>query len=352
MSKVLHNTLRSYVNLTTLGENCLFVKCFSSSSPRYRAKIIDGVKIARDIRNELKAEVNEWVAHGNRQPHLTAILVGEDQASHAYVSAKMKAAKYVGITSETIKLPATISETSLLSYIDQLNNDNGVDGILVQLPLPEHITERAICNAVTPHKDVDGFHIVNVGRFCLDMKTLVPCTPLGVHELIKRSGVPTLGKNAVVCGRSKNVGMPIAMLLHADGTGETGAMDATTTICHRYTPADQLAMLTRTADIIVTAVGIPNLIRADMVKEGVCIIDVGITRVKDEKTGKDRLVGDVDFDAVVEKAGHITPVPGGVGPMTVAMLMKNTLLAARKEVVYNILDPGAVVQKKASQLRP
>ncbi|XP_067010772.2 bifunctional methylenetetrahydrofolate dehydrogenase/cyclohydrolase, mitochondrial [Anabrus simplex] len=319
---------------------------------RFKAKIIDGQKIAQDIRLELKKEINEWIALGNKRPQLTALLIGDDRASSAYVSAKMKAAKEVGISSKTIKCPASISELELLAHIDRLNKDPDVDGILVQLPLPEHITERAICNAVVPHKDVDGFHIVNVGRFCLDMKTLIPCTPLGVQELIRRSGVPTFGKNAVVCGRSKNVGMPIAMLLHADGTGETSAMDATTTICHRYTPREQLAVLTKSADIIVSAAGVPNLIRADMVKEGVCVIDVGITRIKDEKTGKDKLVGDVDFEGVSKVAGHITPVPGGVGPMTVAMLMKNTLLAAKKDVVYNILDPGAVVQKKASQLRP
>lgn len=351
MTKVLTN-LKNICSPFLTSELHPVIRHFNTSTQRCRAKIIDGVKIAKDIRNELKAEIQAWTAFGNRPPQLTAILVGEDQASYAYVSAKMKAAREIGISSETIRLPASVSEPALLSQIDRLNNDDHVDGILVQLPLPDHITERAICNAVAPHKDVDGFHIVNVGRFCLDMKTLVPCTPLGVHELIKRTGVPTLGKNAVVCGRSKNVGMPIAMLLHADGMGETDAMDATTTICHRYTPADQLAVLTRTADIIVSAAGVPNLIRADMVKEGVCIIDVGITRIKDEKTGKDRLVGDVDFEGVVEKAGHITPVPGGVGPMTVAMLMKNTLLAARKDVVYNILDPDAVVQKKASQLRP
>ncbi|XP_049802441.1 bifunctional methylenetetrahydrofolate dehydrogenase/cyclohydrolase, mitochondrial [Schistocerca nitens] len=330
----------------------LGTRSFHISQKRLKAKIIDGVKIARDIRTELKVEVEKWVAEGNRHPHLAAILVGQDPASKSYVSSKMKAAKEVGITTSTIALADTVTEQELLDHIQQLNEDVAVDGILVQLPLPEHITERAICNAVAPHKDVDGFNIVNVGRFCLDMKTLIPCTPLGVQELIKRSGVETFGKNAVVCGRSKNVGMPIAMLLHADGQGETSAMDATTTICHRYTPPSQLATLTKHADIIVSAAGVPNLIRANMVKKGCCVIDVGITRIKDAKTGKSKLVGDVDYEAVSEVAGHITPVPGGVGPMTVAMLMKNTVIAAKKTVVYNILDPGAVVQKKASQLRP
>jgi len=328
------------------------VRSVHISSKRLKAQIIDGARIAQDIRQELKVEVDEWVAQGNRRPHLTALLVGEDPASATYVKNKMQAAREIGIESRTLKVPPNITHNELVDHIQFLNGDSHVDGILVQLPLPKHITERAICNAIAPHKDVDGFNIVNVGRFCLDMNTLIPCTPLGVQELIKRTGVETFGKHAVVCGRSKNVGMPIAMLLHADGMGETSAMDATTTICHRYTPPDQLALLTRSADIIVTAAGVPNLIRADMVKPGACIIDVGITRIRDKKTGKSKLVGDVDFNAVSEVAGYITPVPGGVGPMTVAMLMRNTLIAAKKSVVYNILEPGAVVHKEASQLRP
>jgi methylenetetrahydrofolate dehydrogenase(NAD+) / 5,10-methenyltetrahydrofolate cyclohydrolase len=241
-----------------------------------------------------------------------------------------QAAKDVGIKSCTKFLPSTVTEQELIDIIEELNNDDGVDGILVQLPVPDHINERKVCNAVRCEKDVDGFNEKNVGRLCLDMNTLIPCTPLGVQELIKRSNIETFGKNAVVVGRSKNVGMPIAMLLHADGRNDTYAMDATTTICHRFTPPEDLARFCRSADIIVTATGVPNLIRADMVKPGACIIDVGITRVKDEKTGKTKLVGDVDFDAVREVAGHITPVPGGVGPMTVAMLMRNTCMAAKK----------------------
>ncbi|XP_054265821.1 bifunctional methylenetetrahydrofolate dehydrogenase/cyclohydrolase, mitochondrial-like isoform X1 [Macrosteles quadrilineatus] len=327
-------------------------KQFHSSGVRFKAKLIDGRQIANTILAELRQETEEWVAAGNRRPQLTALLVGEDPASTTYVKNKMKAAKQVGIQTKTIHCLMSISEKDLLQHIHLLNNDPEVDGILVQLPIPDHITERAICNAVAPSKDVDGFNIVNVGRFCLDMRTLVPCTPLGVQELIKRSGISTFGKNAVVCGRSKNVGMPIAMLLHADGAGETNAMDATTTICHRYTPPEQLAVFTKTADIIVSAAGVPNLIQADMVKEGACVIDVGITRIIDKATGKNRLVGDVDFEGVSEVAGHITPVPGGVGPMTVAMLMRNTLLAAKHAVIYNILDPGAVIHKEASQLRP
>ncbi|KDR21308.1 bifunctional methylenetetrahydrofolate dehydrogenase/cyclohydrolase, mitochondrial [Zootermopsis nevadensis] len=344
--------LTKSVKVISTFKNATCVRGVHISSERLKAQIIDGVKIAKDIRRELKVEVDEWIARGNKRPHLTALLVGEDPASATYVKNKMQAAREIGIESRTLKVPPSVTQNELLDHIQFLNGDSHVDGILVQLPLPKHITERAICNAIAPHKDVDGFNIVNVGRFCLDMNTLIPCTPLGVQELIKRTGVKTFGKHAVVCGRSKNVGMPIAMLLHADGLGETSAMDATTTICHRYTPPDQLALLTRSADIIVTAAGVPNLIRADMVKPGACIIDVGITRIHNKKTGKSKLVGDVDFEAVSEVAGYITPVPGGVGPMTVAMLMRNTLIAAKKSVVYNILEPGAVVHKEASQLRP
>jgi len=330
----------------------MFTNNFHSSANRLKAKIIDGKSIANTILNELRIETQEWVLKGHRAPRLVAVLVGQDPASKIYVKNKMKAAKVVGIETETIQLNASTSENDLLACIKRLNYDENVDGILVQLPLPEHITERTMCNAIVPHKDIDGFNIVNIGRFCLDMQCLGPCTPLGVHELIRRTGIPTFGKNAVVCGRSKNVGMPIAMLLHADNAGETSAMDATTTICHRYTPPEQLALFTKTADIIVSAAGVPNLIRADMVKPGAAIIDVGITRLVDQKTSKSCLVGDVDFERVSEVAGYITPVPGGVGPMTVAMLMRNTIIAAKKSVIYNILDPGAVIYKQASQIKP
>lgn len=207
-----------------------------------------------------------------------------------------QAALEVGITSVTKKLPATITESELLAYIDELNADDGVDGILVQLPVPGHINERRVCNSVCCDKDVDGFNEKNVGRLCLDMNTLIPCTPLGVQELLKRMSIETFGKNAVVVGRSKNVGMPIAMLLHADGRNETCAMDATVTMCHRFTPPEQLKTFCQLADIIVSATGVPGLIRADMVKPGACVIDVGLTRITCPTTGKAKLVGDVDFD--------------------------------------------------------
>ncbi|XP_006031205.1 bifunctional methylenetetrahydrofolate dehydrogenase/cyclohydrolase, mitochondrial isoform X2 [Alligator sinensis] len=300
------------------------------SAPRNDAVVISGRKLARQIRQEARHEVEQWVAAGNKRPHLSVVLVGENPASHSYVLNKTKAAADVGISSETILRPASVTEEELLDLIVKLNDDTNVDGLLVQLPLPEHIDERKICNAVTPDKDVDGFHVINVGRMCLDQYTMLPATPWGVWEIIKRTGIPTLGKNVVVAGRSKNVGMPIAMLLHTDGRHERPGGDATVTISHRYTPKEQLKQHTILADIVVAAAGIPNLITADMIKEGAAVIDVGINRVQDPVTAKPKLVGDVDFEGVRKKASYITPVPGGVGPMTVAMLMKNTIIAAKK----------------------
>ncbi|XP_074051230.1 bifunctional methylenetetrahydrofolate dehydrogenase/cyclohydrolase, mitochondrial isoform X2 [Macrotis lagotis] len=283
---------------------------------RSEAVVISGRKLAQQIRQEVRHEVEQWVALGNKRPHLSVVLVGENPASHSYVLNKTKAAADV--------------EEELLDLIGKLNDDDNVDGLLVQLPLPEHIDERRICNAVAPDKDVDGFHVINVGRMCLDQDSMLPATPWGVWEIIKRTGIPTLGKNVVVAGRSKNVGMPIAMLLHTDGRHERPGGDATVTISHRYTPKEQLKKHTILADIVVSAAGIPNLITADMIKEGAAVIDVGINRVHDPITAKPKLVGDVDFEEVKKKASYITPVPGGVGPMTVAMLMKNTVIAAKK----------------------
>ncbi|XP_061448717.1 bifunctional methylenetetrahydrofolate dehydrogenase/cyclohydrolase, mitochondrial [Rhineura floridana] len=300
------------------------------TAPRNEAVVISGRKLARQIRQEARHEVEQWVADGNKRPRLSVVLVGENPASHSYVLNKTRAAADVGISSETILKPASITEEELLDLISKLNNDANVDGLLVQLPLPEHIDERKVCNAVTPEKDVDGFHVVNVGRMCLDQYSMLPATPWGVWEIIKRTGIPTLGKNVVVAGRSKNVGMPIAMLLHTDGRHERPGGDATVTISHRYTPKEQLKQHTILADIVVAAAGIPNLITADMIKEGAAVIDVGINRVRDPVTAKPKLVGDVDFEGVKQKASYITPVPGGVGPMTVAMLMKNTIIAAKK----------------------
>uniref|UniRef100_A0A8C6Q055 Methenyltetrahydrofolate cyclohydrolase n=1 Tax=Nothobranchius furzeri TaxID=105023 RepID=A0A8C6Q055_NOTFU len=298
-------------------------------SRKQDAVVVSGRKLARQIREETQVDVEKWVLAGNRRPHLSVVLVGDDPASHSYVLNKTRAAADVGISSETILKHSDISEEELLDLIYKLNADHRVDGLLVQLPLPDHIDERVICNAVAPAKDVDGFHVVNVGRMCLDQSTMLPATPWGVWEIIKRTGIPTFGKNVLVAGRSKNVGMPIAMLLHTDGRHERPGGDATVTISHRYTPKEQLCQHTKMADIIVAAAGIPNLITADMIKEGAAVIDVGINRIQDPVTGKSRLVGDVDFEGVKKKAGFITPVPGGVGPMTVAMLMKNTIKAAK-----------------------
>ncbi|XP_056670692.1 bifunctional methylenetetrahydrofolate dehydrogenase/cyclohydrolase, mitochondrial [Monodelphis domestica] len=314
--------LRSAINLSC--------RSLHISAARNEAVVISGRKLAQQIRQEVRHEVEQWVALGNRRPHLSVVLVGEEPASHSYVLNKTKAAADVGISSETILKPASISEEELLDLIGKLNEDDGVDGLLVQLPLPEHIDERRVCNAVAPEKDVDGFHVINVGRLCLDQSSMLPATPWGVWEIIQRMGIPTRGRNVLVAGRSKNVGMPIAMLLHTDGRHERPGGDATVTISHRYTPKEQLKKHTILADIVVSAAGIPNLITADMIKEGAAVIDVGINRVRDPVTAKPRLVGDVDFEGVRKKAGYITPVPGGVGPMTVAMLMKNTIIAAKK----------------------
>ncbi|KAM5271563.1 bifunctional methylenetetrahydrofolate dehydrogenase/cyclohydrolase 2, mitochondrial isoform 2-T2 [Ctenodactylus gundi] len=305
--------------------------------------------MAKQIQKEIQRGVESWIALGNRRPHLSIILVGDNPASHTYVRNKIRAASAVGICSELILKPKDVSQEELLDITDQLNMDPKVSGILVQLPLPDHVDERTICNGIAPEKDVDGFHIINVGRLCLDRESLMPATASAVWEIIRRTGIETFGKNVVVAGRSKNVGMPIAMLLHTDGTHERPGGDATVTIAHRYTPREQLKIHTQLADVVIAAAGtkfviscvhnsilssgIPKLITSDMVKEGAAVIDVGINYIQDPVTGKTKLVGDVDFEAVKKKASFITPVPGGVGPMTVAMLLKNTLLAAKK-IVY------------------
>ncbi|CAG08454.1 unnamed protein product [Tetraodon nigroviridis] len=226
------------------------------SASRQEAVVISGRKLARQIREEARADVEKWVLTGHRRPHLSVVLVGDDPASHSYVLNKTRAAADIGISSETILKHSDISEEELLDLIDKLNTDHRVDGLLVQLPLPEHIDERTICNAVAPTKDVDGFHVVNVGRMCLDQSSMLPATPWGVWEIIKRTGIPTLGKNVVVAGRSKNVGMPIAMLLHTDGRHERPGGDATVTISHRYTPKEQLCQHTKIADIVIAAAGL------------------------------------------------------------------------------------------------
>ncbi|KAI5651349.1 tetrahydrofolate dehydrogenase/cyclohydrolase, NAD(P)-binding domain-containing protein [Phthorimaea operculella] len=300
------------------------------SASNIMAQILDGKTLAKDIKDELRVKIQNWVSTGFRAPSLRCIIVGEDPASQTYVKNKIQAALDIGIAAETIKYDASISEEDLLSAIGNLNKDNEVDGILVQLPLPNQIDERKVCNAVAPEKDVDGFHIINMGQLALDMPTIVPATALAVIEMLKRFKIETLGRNAVVVGRSKNVGMPIALMLHSDQRHDSGlGMDATVTICHRYTPKEKLEKYCQNADIIISATGVPSLIKAHMVKPGATVIDVGITRITDEN-GKTKLVGDVDYAEVSKIAGAITPVPGGVGPMTVAMLMHNTFETAKK----------------------
>lgn len=288
------------------------------------AKVISGTETAKVIRGELKTEIAELKEKYNVVPGLVTILVGEDPASQSYVSAKNKTAYALGIHSEQMTLAADISEQELLGLIEKCNNDEKIHGILVQLPLPKHIHEAKILHAINPDKDVDGFHPVNVGRMVLGEKCYLPCTPHGILELLVRSGVKTSGAEVVVIGRSNIVGKPISNLMLQKREGG----NATVTVCHTRTR--DIASHTRRADILIAAVGVPKMITADMVKDGVVIIDVGVNRIGKTAGGKAILAGDVDFEGVREKAAAITPVPGGVGPMTITMLMKNTVQAARQ----------------------
>lgn len=288
------------------------------------ARIISGTEIAKAIRDELKEEVSQLVEKHGVTPGLVTILVGEDPASQSYVSAKNKTAHALGIHSEQVTLPAETTEQELLALIKKYNQNNKIHGILVQLPLPRHINETNILYAIDPEKDVDGFHPVNVGKMVLGEQCYLPCTPHGILEMLTRSGVETSGAEVVVIGRSNIVGKPIANLM----LQKRKAGNATVTLCHTRTK--DIASHTRNADIIIAAVGVPRMVTADMVKEGVVIIDVGVNRIGMTESGKAILAGDVDFDAVKEKASLITPVPGGVGPMTITMLMKNTVQAARQ----------------------
>ena len=289
--------------------------------------IIDGKKISLDLQVEIAAEVKELIAKGNKQPHLAAILVGDDPASQTYVNNKVKACDNVGFKSTLIRFEAYVSEKKLLAKIEELNNDTDIDGYIVQLPLPRHISEQKIIEAIKPSKDVDGFHPINVGRLVLNFPTYVSATPFGIVQLLERYNIPTDGKHCVVIGRSHIVGSPMSILMAKN----TNLANCTVTLCHSRT--QNLKEHTLNADIIIAAIGKPNFVTADMIKEGAVIIDVGINRVDDLTTKKGfRLVGDVKFDEVSQKASYITPVPGGVGPMTIASLLKNTLLAAKREV--------------------
>ncbi len=288
-------------------------------------QIIDGKKISKEIREEIAKEVAKMRAEGMKAPHLAAVLVGHDGGSESYVANKIKACEEVGFISSLYRFETNITEEQLLEVVHQLNTDPEVDGFIVQLPLPKHISEEKITEAIDPTKDVDGFHPQNVGRMTIGSPAFVSATPQGIMELIKRYNIDTKGKHVVVIGRSNIVGRPMSILMSQKGT------DATVTVCHSRT--SNLKEIALQADIIVAAIGIPGFVKEEMVKNGAVVIDVGTTRVPDE-TAKNgwRLKGDVDFDAVAPKCSFITPVPGGVGPMTITSLMINTLKSAKKEI--------------------
>ncbi|SNR16123.1 bifunctional methylenetetrahydrofolate dehydrogenase/methenyltetrahydrofolate cyclohydrolase FolD [Tenacibaculum jejuense] len=287
--------------------------------------LLDGKKTSADIKEEIALEVGALKRNEKKAPHLAAIIVGNDGASLTYVNAKVKACERVGFESTLIQLPEETTEAELLNEIEILNVDNDIDGFIVQLPLPKHIDEQKVLLAVDPAKDVDGFHPENVGRMALNLPTFISATPFGILELLDRYEVETSGKNVVVIGRSHIVGSPMSILL----SQKRKVGNATVTLTHSRT--QNLEAITKEADIIVAAIGIPEFLKGNMVKDGVVVIDVGITRVADaSKKSGFRLVGDVAFDEVAEKSSFITPVPGGVGPMTIAMLLKNTLIANKR----------------------
>ena len=289
--------------------------------------ILDGKALAHDIKEELRSEVAELVGKGLRPPHLVAILIGNNPASETYVASKVKACAFVGYRSTELRYADTLEESFLLRKLRALNADPEVDGILVQLPLPAHISTTKVIETISPEKDVDGFHPINIGRMAKNLPAPLPATPAGIIEIIKRYKIPTTGMHAVVVGNSNIVGSPVSILLARDT--ERGGR-CTVTTCHIHTR--DLGHHTRQADLLVVATGVPGLIKGDMVKEGVVVIDVGISRVEDKSQPKGyKIVGDVDYDAVAPKCSHITPVPGGVGPMTIAMLLQNTMMVYKEE---------------------
>ena len=291
-------------------------------------ELIDGKKVSGDIKKEIAAEVAEMMAAGKKQPHLAAVLVGHDGGSETYVAAKVKACEECGFKSTLIRFEADVTEAELLATVDKLNNDADIDGFIVQLPLPKHISEQKVFEAIDYRKDVDGFHPINVGRMSIGLPCFVSATPAGILELLGRYGIDTKGANCVVLGRSNIVGKPVASLMMQKGNPG----NATVTVCHSATK--NIKEICREADIIIAALGSPEFVTEDMVKEGAVIIDVGTTRVPSTVTKSGwKLKGDVDFEHVAPKCSYITPVPGGVGPMTIVSLMKNTLLAAKK-VIY------------------
>lgn len=285
-------------------------------------ELLDGKKLSNDIQEEITLEVQKMKKRGEKVPHLAAIIVGSDGASLTYVNAKVNACKRVGFESSEYRMSSNTSELELLAKIEELNNNDDIDGFIVQLPLPPQIDTQKVLLAVSPDKDVDGFHPTNFGKMSLDMTSFIPATPFGILEMLERYNIPTKGKHTCVIGRSYIVGRPMSILMGRQGFPG----NSTVTLTHEFTK--NITQITSQADIIIIAVGIPNFLKAEMIKDDAVVIDVGITRVPDDSRSKGyRIVGDVDFDNVSKKSSYITPVPGGVGPMTIAMLLKNTLLA-------------------------
>ncbi len=292
-------------------------------------KLIKGKEISELIKDEIAVRVKEHINAGGKVPHLAAVIVGNDPASETYVAHKVKACEKVGFRSSLIRIDENAQEQELLSRVEEINNDDSIDGLIVQLPLPDHMSEDKVIEKISHKKDVDGFHPVNVGRMVIGLPSYLPATPFGILELFRRSEIKTKGKHCVILGRSNIVGKPMAMLMSRKA--EPG--NCTVTMCHSST--ENLAGICRTADIIISAMGTPGFVKADMVKEGAVVIDVGITRIKSDKTKSGwKLTGDVDFENVAPKCSYITPVPGGVGPMTIVSLLENTLKAAGKKIYF------------------
>lgn len=288
-------------------------------------EILDGKKVSNDIKEEIAAEVVKMKARGEKVPHLAAVIVGNDGASLTYVGSKVRSCERVGFESTLVQMPSTTSEQELLKKIEELNQDSDIDGFIVQLPLPDQIDTQKVIMAVHPDKDVDGFHPTNFGKMALDMSTFIPATPFGILELLERYKVDTKGKHTVVIGRSHIVGRPMSILMGRKGWPG----NSTVTLTHSHTK--NITQIISQADIVISALGVPNFLKAEMVKDDAVVIDVGITRVPDESRPRGYYItGDVDFENVSKKASYITPVPGGVGPMTIAMLLKNTLLARER----------------------
>lgn len=292
-------------------------------------ELIDGKKVSQDILNNIQREVAELKNKTGKVPGLAAILVGDNPASQVYVNSKIKTCQQVNINSEVVNLPSATTENELLTVIDSFNKNENFDGILVQLPLPKHINEAKVIESVSPSKDVDGFHPVNVGKLVLGLDTLFPCTPAGIQELLKAYKIPTEGQHLVVIGRSNIVGKPIANIM----LQKKMYANSVVTVCH--SASKDLKSITRSADILVAAIGVADFVKADMVREGVVVIDVGINRVPDDSSKGYKIKGDVAFDEVAPKCSYITPVPGGVGPMTIAMLISNTLKSFKTRMGIN-----------------